>query len=393
MRRNRILVYLLILGSGILVGNFGGSISYLLFYSTLIVPALSLIYIVIVYQKFCIYQEIGTKVLVKEEKVPYLFKLCNEDVLAYTRIQVNFMKDLSTVQNMQQSAEYCMLPQEQIERATTLCCHYRGGYSVGIDEVTVTDYLNLFRFTYKCKSKINVKVLPRVLHLEKLAIAPKSEDMKYQKFSIQTRQEVPDIEVRRYQSSDSPRMIHWKATAKYGELLTRKYTEEPKTELVLIVDFRRLNENEEVRIVIEDKMIEALLAVADYFVRNHTPVSVLFDQRGVQKLPLFNADDFQQLYQICSEVKFQSEINCEKLLTYSMKNSVGRQYCMLLTSSMTNEFCQMAYQYVNMEHELSIVMVGEDTEHEKIKEIDERIHYYKIGKQQEVCDVLEMEEV
>lgn len=393
MRRNRILVYLLILGSGILVGNFGGSISYLLFYSSIIVPLLSLGYLGIVYVRFCIYQEIGTKVLVKEERVPYLFKLSNEDILTYTRIKVNFMKDYSDVENMEQSADYCLMPQEHIDHATTLCCHYRGDYYVGIDDVTVTDYLNLFQVTYKCKSRINVQVLPRVLHLDKLAIAPKSEDIKYQKFNIQARQEVPDVEVRKYQSSDSPRMIHWKATAKSGDLLTRKYTEEPKTELVLIVDFRRLNDKDEVRIVVEDKMIEALLAVADYFVRNHTPVSVLFDSMGMHKLRLYNSDDFQQLYQICSQVKFQSDISSEALLRSSMKNSMGRQYCVLLTSTMSNEFCHMAYQYVNMEHELSIVMVSEDTKYETIKELDERIHYYQIGQQQEVRDVLEMEEV
>ena len=76
-----------------------------------------------------------------------------------------------------------------------------------------------------------------------------------------------------------------------------------------------------------------------------------------------------------------------------MENSTGRQYGLLLTSFMTDEFCKVAYQYVNMGHELSVVMVGEDRRNEANEKLDQRIHYYQIGYQQEVRDVLEMEEV
>lgn len=392
MRRNWIVLILIIIGAGVLVGNVGGSISYLLFYSSIIIPALSLFYLWVVYEKFCIYQEIGTKVLVKEEQVPYLFKLANEDILSYTKIQVDFMKDLSSVENMDSSIEYCLLPRDEVHRATSLRCHYRGVYHVGIDHVTVTDYLNLFHVTYQCKSKIEVLVLPRVIHINQLTVAPESKDIKTSKYLIQTRNEVPDIEVRKYQSGDALRMIHWKATARSGNLFTRKYTQEPKTEMVLLLDLRRNQLKEVERIMIEDKILEAALAIADYFVRNHTSITVIFATPKLQRITINHMDDFSGFYEICSHIRFQSEVSSEELLKYTMQHPMGHQYCILLTATMNEALCRSSYQYVNMDNDLNVIMVSDENLTEQVKQLESRVKFYQVGLQQEVREVLEMEE-
>lgn len=393
MLRNRILLMLFILGSGILVGFRGGSVSYLLFYSSLILPVLALMNVFLVYLKFCIYQSIESKVLIKEERVPYLFKLSNEDFISYTKIQVNFMKDYADVENMDQATNYSLLPGEEIHKETKICCHYRGEYKVGIDYVTVSDFLSLFQFTYACNSTIEVKVLPRILHLSKLAIAPRSEDIKKQQYLIQSKQVIPDVEVRMYQPTDTPKMIHWKATARQGQLLTRKYTDDPKSELVLLIDLQRINVKEKERMMIEDKIIEAALAIADYFVRNHTPVSVIFDSTGVEKIHIYSKDDLNQFYKFCSEVRFHSKLTGDALLALSMQESDHKKYSMLLTGSVDEELCKASYQYIAFENELNIILVGEKNQQEIIDHIPDRVNLYRIRNTQEVQDVLEVEGV
>lgn len=303
------------------------------------------------------------------------------------------MKDYADVENMDQTTTYCLLPGEEIHKETKLCCHYRGEYKVGIDYVTVTDFLNLFQITYACSSAIEVKVLPRVLHLSKLAIAPRSEDSKKQQFILQAKQVVPDVEVRKYQPSDSPKMIHWKATARQGQLLTRTYTDEPKSELILLLDLQRYAVQEKERIIMEDKLLESALAIVDYFVRNHTPVSVILDSSGLQKMKIYSKDDFQQFYQFCSEVRFQSKLSGIELLTLSMQEADTKKYGMLLTGSMDDTLCQAAYQYVSLENELNVILVGESYEEETLRNLSERVNLYRISNSQEVKDVLEMEEI
>ena len=394
MLRNRLILLLFIVGSGILVGHVGGSVSYLLFYCSLILPLLAIFYVVFVYLKFCIYQEIDSKILVKEELVPYLFKLSNEDMLSYIKIKVTFMKDYSDVDRMNQETDYSLLPGEEITCSTKLCCHYRGEYKVGIDYVTVSDFLNLFRITYPCKSAIEVKVFPRVLHIERLVIAPRCEDIKSQPFMIQSQQVIPDVEVRNYQTSDSKKMIHWKATAKQHEILVRKYTEEPKSELVVLLDLQMNKSQLKERIIVEDKLIEATLALADYFVRNNTPIVILYDFNGIHRMPVYNKSDFDQLYQFCSEVRFHSDKAVEWLLNLAIQQSTGQKlYCMLLTASITNELCKKIYDFTSFGHELSMILAGDNHPQDVIDNVVDHIRLYQINNSQEVKDVLEMEAV
>lgn len=337
--------------------------------------------------KFCIYQSIGCKTLVKEERVPYVFQLSNEGLFSYTRIRVNFMKDYSSVENMDQTTDYYLLPTDKINKETRLCCHYRGEYTVGIDFVTVRDYLNLFQFTYACDSAIHVKVLPRVLHISNLAIAPKIEDVKKQDYYIQTKQEIPDVEVRDYQPSDSLRKIHWKSTAKHGKLLTRKFTDEPKTQLVVFLDLKKLTDKN--RIIIEDKMIESVLAIVDYYVRNLFPVTVLLNTSGVKQIQVCNRDDFEQLYAVCSSVYFQSQVGGEILLTNALQQNTSHQHGMLLTATIDEDLSRAAYQYTEMGNELSIIVYGDFDMNEKIHTMTSRVHMYQINNNDEVQDVLE----
>jgi len=389
MIRNRIFLALAILVSGIYVGCQGGAIPYMIFYGLVLLPLMSAFYVFLVYYRFRIYQKIDNKVLVKEERVPYLFQLANEGILTYTRIKVNFMKDYSSIELLDQSKDYCLIPKDVIKRETVLCCHIRGEYKVGIDYVTVRDYLNLFQFTYACQSVIQVKVLPRVLHLSHLAAAPKIEDVKKQQYYIQARQEVPDVEVRKYQSQDDPKRIHWKATARTGQLLTRKYTEEPKTEIILIADLRRSDLGEKERMITEDKILEALLASADFFVRNQAMVSVIIDSGGIKEKNICGKNDFQELYAHCSEMYFKSEVSSEQLLYYTKNRNQNHQYCMLITGQMDENLCRSAYEYIESGNELSIIMIGSVSSHELVEKMTDRVKLYQIELSQEVREVLE----
>lgn len=389
MIRNRILLGIAIVAARIFVANQGGTVSYLIFYSLLLLPIMSAFYVFLVYFRFCIYQEIESKVLIKEERVPYLFWLTNEGILSYTRIKVNFMKDYSTIDFLDQSKDYCLLPQDVVRRETVLSCHIRGEYKVGIDYVTVRDYLNLFQFTYACQSAIQVKVLPRVVHLSQLTVAPKMEDVKMQQYYVQAKQEVPDVEVRKYQPQDDPKRIHWKATARVGQLLTRKYTEEPKSEILIMADLRRVDLDEKQRMITEDRIVEALLGVADYFLRNQALVSVILDTGIITEKNIYGKDDFQELYTLCSELYFKSKTSSEALLYHVKQRNQGHQYCMLITGQMDESLCRSAYDYTESGNELSIVLIGDMTNQELVKKISDRVKLCQIELSQEVSEVLE----
>ena len=360
MVKNRILFFSCLIGSGVVAGIYGGAASHYLFYTFLFLLLLDVFCTIFyVFLRFCIYQQLDTKTMVKEEEVNYIFKLSNEDWIPYTSLTVTFYSKYVTIGEMEPVSEFALLPKEFVSRNTTLCCHCRGEYNVGIDRVVITDLLHMMQFSYRCRSQLKVVVLPRILHLEHLLFAKRNEDDKKQNQIIMNQMQYLDSEVRNYQSGDSMKLVHWKATARRQALSVRKYLDDAKERVILISDFSPIA-NKENAMFIEDQMIETLLAIIDYYARNHIMTSVMQASSEVEFLDIHSAYDVEEYYKKCCRIRFISEVPIHNLvrLTFA-KSSIGTQL-VILTEKVTKDLLLTLNQFTRLEHDIIIIAFTDD---------------------------------
>jgi hypothetical protein len=187
MKINRLICIAAIIGSSVYASYYGGNVSYALFYLTLLMPAIAFLYTVYVYFRFKLYQTMGSYLVTKGEWNEYSFVVANEDFITFRNIKVNFLSDKSTIEATSQVTEYSLLPSESEKLETRIKCNYRGEYYVGVDSIEVTDFLYLFTITYPMGSKLKAYVLPRVVPIEQLGIAPPQNDVKTRCASAITR--------------------------------------------------------------------------------------------------------------------------------------------------------------------------------------------------------------
>lgn len=340
MWRNRLILLICIIGSGILVGTHGGAATYLLFYTTLLIPVLSLIYVVYVYIRFRIYQKLEHRTVVKGERIPYTFRLANEDAIPYFNVSVVFLKDHSTVEHVHMASNYCLAPNEGISYSTHLTCHYRGEYLVGISHARVTDYLGLFSITYPIETRIEMTVHPRIVELSSFAYDPEYMDEKDRRLQNHSKQDILDTEIRNYADGDSMRLIHWKASAASGKLLSRTYTEESKHLVCLSADFHPISCKPEEKLVLEDKIIEALLAVSNYFWKRKTSVRLFFNAKDTSSMDINTYADIETLYALCCELRFQAVLPLEQVIGESAAQIPAVSHFMIFTAQLTKELFQ-----------------------------------------------------
>lgn len=358
-----LLVFLII--TTIFVSNHGGNVSYALFYLAIILPIIAFIYTLYVYQKFCIYQCIDRKTIVKGELVPYRYTVSNEDFITYRSIQVRFFDDKSQVVGANAITEYTLLPGERIERETSLRCNYRGEYEVGVNLVVITDFLRLLSITYPLQSKYKVTVLPRVLSLSRLRILPIEQDSKRTLTYTNSQEVEMDTEVRNYVPGDSLGRIHWKASAKQHSLQTRKMTQNPRQEMSLYLDLYKLEEIEMDKIIIEDKMIEAELSIVKYSQMNGIPMNVYFEQDGTKKTRVLNPSDFEKLYKESATLKFNQKVSIHELLA---KNILVMGVCIVLVHSLEDALCFQLQRLMKKGTEVVLLyFTSEIGEKERIK--------------------------
>lgn len=294
------------------ISFYGGAISYGLFWGVTLIPVLSLVYLLFVFMQFRIYQEIGSRIIVCKQPMPYFFVLQNETYYAFAGLSVRLFSDFSYVTDMPQDKEYELLPGDKYTYHTTLVCKYRGEYEVGVKDIIITDFFRLFSIRYKNPGTIKALVYPRIVRKKEL-------DSINDIIQINTRetilhQTVPDVITRDYVAGDALKRIHWKVSAREQKLKTRNVLGERKQEIMLLYDTKRYADTEKDYIPAENQMLELVLALGVFFAEKNVTYTVVHGNNGMRTRCVEGLGQFEQFYEETAHVVFDERENILDLL-------------------------------------------------------------------------------
>ena len=395
MTLNRIICALAIIGSSVFASCYGGNISYALFYLSILTPITAFLYTVYVYFRFNLYQSMERHLVIKGDWNNYFFEIANEDIITYRNIKVNFLSDKSTLEATNIITDYNLLPKESEKMETRIRCNYRGEYYIGINSVEITDFLYLFTITYPMASKLKAYVLPRVVTIEELAVAPsRNDDKNPVRFSNNAEEEL-DTEIRKYDPGDSRKRIHWKATARMNELITRKYQYIPKAEIAIFMDLSSIREEELNVIVAEDKIIECVLAIANYYATRRTTLQVIYEMDGLYQIPIASREEFNAFYKECGRIHFWGKVPVNDLIKEMQQQGEEGISYVVVTHFLTEELYLSALQVVLHQNNISILLVSDDIS-EETKELVNSMKLSGVGicqitSEDEIADILSKE--
>lgn len=317
MKKNRIIWITLWLLSLVGISFYGGTISYGFFFIMTLIPVFSLLYLLYIFVFFRIYQFTDGRDFVVNDAVPYSFKLINEFHLPFAGIRVKFFSPFSTINELSDKTEYELMPGSGITRETTLVCHYRGEYEIGIKEVIVTDYFRLFSITYKNNESKRVTVAPQLVRLQSMG--------SYQMHTNDSpaKADKPDIVGREYIPGDDVRFINWSQSARTGTLMTREKTGEEGNGIYIIMDSCRYSSDPYEYLPSENKVLELTIAIAMFFCEKNIGVTECHAVRhaeGVCQNYIHNIQQFESFYTHMSSVSFDEANTQDALFGALMRN-------------------------------------------------------------------------
>ncbi len=389
---NRLICLALIIGSSIFASYYGGNFSYALLYLSLLLPVISFLYMGYVYFKFKIYQTIDSRLIIKGDWTLYSFVIANEDYITFRNVKVNFLKDKSTIAAANQTIEYSLLPGEKEKLETRMKCNYRGEYFVGVDSIEVTDFLYLFTITYPIRTRLKATVLPRVVQLDQLGIAPPQKDTKTTMHFSNSVEEELDTEIRKYYPGDSRKRIHWKASARMKELISRKYQKIPKEQIIIFMDMVKVQDEELKVVITEDKIIESVLSISNYYMKLNTPSQIIYEMGEKVKITISSKEDFDVFYKACAKLYFRGTIPVSELIKERMIKGENGLFCVVATPYLTKELYMAAMQVVLSGNNISILLVNDDTSENNKKLIEgmkhSGINIFQIMSEDEISNIL-----
>ena len=361
MRKSRITFIFLFVLSIIFLYNFGGFVSFFFFNTLVALLIVSLVYTIFVFVRIKFLQEIDKRVIVKGENVRLVVKISNEDILVYPYVFATFFSSHSSFIGKNSSQSLSISPKSGKEFIFDMECILRGEYDVGLSEIYIEDFLGLIKLKYKIPEPKKIIVYPKIEHLPNFSILSSgSTDSQSAENGLQyNMNNIKDI--REYIDGDSFRKIHWKLTARNDRLMIKNYEGTTEANVNILLDLRKNVYSDDENIIIEDKLIEAAIAVLYFYLSKGVSVNYVYFNEKLDVFKASNMMEFEQIYKTLSCVNFDQQVPMADILRLHSESCSNSSDMIVFTSILDIDLYNEMYKSQMANHTVTLIYVSQDS--------------------------------
>ncbi|MGE3268022.1 MAG: DUF58 domain-containing protein [Chloroflexota bacterium] len=187
-----------------------------------------------------------------------------------------------------------LLPFRRVERTIRVRCRQRGAYEVELISLLVADPLRLYPRRRQEPTGARLLVFPRIVPLEQIGLRAGMAIGDLRAAAIVLPDPVRPIGVRDYRPGDSPRQIHWKASARRGTIQVKVLERTVRREVAIYLDVGGFDHSWLVyREALFERTISAAASLANATIERGGAVSLAFG--GIEPLSIPSNTGMDQL--------------------------------------------------------------------------------------------------
>lgn len=280
--------------------------TYIALYAVLILPVFSLVFTLISRKSFTITESLEKESIVKGEGTTYFFNVKNNSFFPCTNVGIHFESESPAIDVSFTDKVFSIMPHHSYEAKFDLVSKYSGKYELGVKNIVLYDFLGLFSFKQPHKNKIKIHVKPNVISLEKLPMLTTNQSDQIIQNNSQEDDYTTISDLRKYQPTDGYKKIHWKASARKNELMSKNFSSESKDNVVVLLDNTSIKISQkatlseiENKIKFEDILLEACASILSYSYKN-----MFVTELGYIGVSELIEGSFNQLYKTMEQIHF-----------------------------------------------------------------------------------------
>ncbi len=222
----------------------------------------------------------------------------------------------------------------------TAAAQHVGNESFTVESVSLTDIFGLFRVSVKSGEGKNVLVLPRPFEIEKPDFLISDEGRTALRLAQEDNTSPEDI--RDYIPGDALKRIHWKLSARRGELAVRRYETPAPPDTLILMDNARPEETGEKDgdRVLRDLLCETCAAVADLQLRDASPVRVPMYGDAPGEFTADAPDHSLLLQEMLAAQPFDFDYPFERVLQLELRRMRRTGAVIVITARLTPEVAE-----------------------------------------------------
>jgi len=238
--------------------------TYTAFYAILILPLISFVMGYFSKNKITLSESLSREFITKNEKTEYKVRIHNRGFLPCIFACVYF--DFSQI-GLETDTTHTYLsigPKNDFEATVQISGKYRGVYEIMPTDVVIYDFLGIFKFKAKYQSVLKLTIAPEMISIPELTSMITQQGETIIKRHMQGQDHTISAELREYQLTDTYKQIHWKATAKRNELISKNPQEIEQLATVFFVDNLRVPKDILKMLALEDKFISMVISAMSH---------------------------------------------------------------------------------------------------------------------------------
>lgn len=351
--------YLLLFFSALVYAYFfGGLFPYTLLYLMLALPVMSALHLIIVCTFFRLSERLSERTFVKGECASYRMILQNSSFMYMPYITVHMQMEGQFILKSIKSMRISLAPFSRREFKYDMPLLFRGRYDIGVNCIEIQDLLGILTYKIYPYEKKNILVKPRIVEIgfKNVPVARISEGDLASGYQEVGNDEINNI--REYVYGDSFRKIHWKLSSKLSRTMIKETRNELDNDIMIILNLNKPEKIDEEVLLKEDCVIEEVVSNIYYLLRRNIPVKLCFYKESPFIFRAATLSEFESLYQILSEVKFNQEYNFNDVYDYFTDIEQSSKLAYVFSVNLDGELIAKSHHVKNKGFDIELYYVN-----------------------------------
>lgn len=213
----------------------------------------------------------------------------------------------------------------------------RGIYDFGVTTLKINDIFGVFQYTKKYKNNVGLRVYPKIYDIKRLFLggSEKLENRLSNESKVEDLTLIKDI--REYRVGDSLKRVHWKLSAKHGDLFVKNYDYVSGTQCNLFLDMRKSGyyfDNDGTK---EELIVDFSVSLLNLMVNNSINSKLFLCGNHYKKFDVDSKEEFNGIMEFFLTNKSDGEGSLIDFIHANLNYVNRRSYLGIITCDITNE--------------------------------------------------------
>jgi uncharacterized protein (DUF58 family) len=357
-----------ILIASFLLARLGGwEIPHLMFYMVLGVIIVSFLWSGRITKKVSAYQRIDQRDYYVDEKLEVNSYIDNDSLLPIPHIEIIDRTEELISGEMAKPTITSLFPTEREIIHKAITAKYRGLYDLGPIDIATSDALGIITRKRRIFSDTSIKVYPRIHKIEKINLKSMQSygTLTTKQKAFEDNSIVSDI--RKYSPGDSIKRIHWKVSAKKGDLLIKNYEMTGSAATYVFLDFKKnCYKGENIR-NLEEKAVEVASSTIFYLLNNSVSIEMYINSASAYYTKGRDIKELVSFMDIFCEIKTDGNKTMKDVLEKRIRLISKGSTVIVITGDINEEEAIIYGSIKNMGYDIILIYVGDFEIKDEIK--------------------------